>query len=129
VIGAVAAGVVHDKPSNRTIDNVVVPIGGFVAGSIVGNSIAIATVDAFKIEHRLASIGLDVASLGAGYAVFQAWQKDKKHTMAGSVGMGILASWGTNVALRVIDRNTTKFIPPSVPELLAMEAQLSAGAK
>jgi hypothetical protein len=110
VAGAVATVVTYNKSSNRTIDNILVPIGGFLAGSQAGYIVGSAAAD-MPVNTKLASVGVQTAMLGAGYWGFSAWRNGKGHTDAGAVGIGLLSTIAAGTALILIDRLTTKLLP------------------
>lgn len=109
--GAIATVLTYNKPGNTLVDNIVVPIGGFLGGGQLGVMTATILSDA-PADTKLASVAVDAVSLGAGVWAFSAWRGGSKHSDAGAVGIGLLATIGTNVVLNVVDSMTTKFLPP-----------------
>lgn len=93
------------------VDNIVVPIGGFLGGGQVGSIVGTILSDA-PADAKLAAVAVDAVSLGAGVWAFSAWREGSKHSDAGAVGIALLATIGTNVVLNVVDGMTTKLLPP-----------------
>ena len=100
ITGAVAVGLNYNKASNRLVDNIVMPIGGFLAGAQAGGIASDVLADV-PMKEKLFSVGAKLLVLGCGFAGFSLWNKDSKHTDAGSVGIGILSSIGAEVLLTV----------------------------
>jgi uncharacterized membrane protein YeaQ/YmgE (transglycosylase-associated protein family) len=111
IAGAIATVLTYNKPSNRLVDNIVVPIGGFLGGGQVGSIVGTILSDA-PADAKLAAVAVDAVSLGAGVWAFSAWREGSKHSDAGAVGIALLATIGTNVVLNVVDGMTTKLLPP-----------------
>ena len=109
--GGVGTGLAYCKSSNRIIDNIVVPVGGFIVGGQVGGIAADLLGDA-PTNEKLFSAGAKLVVLGAGYLCGRAWQSNSKHTDAGSVGIGYLGMLVADVGIRVVDSLTTKLLPP-----------------
>lgn len=116
--GGIATGLAYIKPKNRLVDNIVMPIGGFIAGAQVG-MIASSAIAETPVTPKLASIAVSAATLGVGVWGFSAWQKGKGHSDAGAVGIGFLAAVGTSAGLIMLDRLTTKLLP--LPQLDLLE--------
>lgn len=112
IAGAAATALAYYKPSNDTIDNVVVPIGGFIAGA-TGGSIVNSAISSVPAETKAAAIAVEAVTLGAGYWAFEAWRGGKGHSDAGGVGIGFLTMLGVGIGLTVLDRATTKLLPQS----------------
>lgn len=110
VIGAAGTALHYYKSSNRTVDNIVVPVGGFIAGAQVGGMASDLLGD-MPMPNKLASVGVRAVSLVAGVAVYGAWKQESKHTDAGAVGMAFLAVVATDVVLGLVDSVTTKLLP------------------
>jgi hypothetical protein len=110
IAGAVATVTSYNKSSNRMIDNIIVPVGGFLAGAEVGQ-IAATLADNSPVGAKVAMASVSAVGLGAAGWTFFAWRDGKGHTDAGAVGMGILASIGATALLVLTDRATTKLLP------------------
>lgn len=110
LVGVAGTALTYCKNSNRTVDNIVVPVGGFIAGAQVGSMAADILGDA-PAGAKLASVAVKGLSLVAGVVTASAWREDSKHSDAGAVGMGFLAMIATDVVLGLVDSVTTKLLP------------------